>query len=706
MLRSLAFTLVCVLTTCSIALAQRQMENLSRGTVAVRQSDGVYVGWRLLGTDPDDIVFNVYRQDGDGEQIKITAEPLSGATNLVDRNAPKEGDLSYRIVPVVDEQELKSTAAVSVWEQNYLEFPIQPMADYRPGDASVADLDGDGQLDIVLHQASHGRDNGSAGVTGTPILDGYKFDGTHLWRIDLGKNIREGEHYTQFMVYDLDGDGRAELVCKTADGTVDGKGKVIGEADKDWRTLEEGSQRHGRILDGPEYLTVFDGLTGEALQTVDYIPSRNPINGWGGIGGNAGNDNYGNRCDRFLACVAYLDGHRPSVVMCRGVYGRIVMAAWDWRDGELSVRWVFDSGMSYPPYVNASPFSGMGGHSLSVADIDDDGKDEIVYQAMVVDDDGKGLYSTRLRHGDAMFVTDMYPNRDGMEVFTIQENENDTELFQTPGAAMRDARTGKVLWSHSPVIDVGSGMAADIDPQHLGFEAWGGPGGLRNSKGESIGRAPRETGWSIWWDGDPLRELLSPGRPDRPGTTQRVSSNFEARGLSESRRNIDQLRGIREDRDEQDVQARLSDSGTNQADQERALERYRSRFGPRPTQISKWNWETEEMDPLVKLAGVSFSRGPCIMGDLIGDWREELLLSAPDGKSLRLYTTTIPTDLRLPTLLHDPQYRLGLVWQNVVYNKPCYPSYYLGDGMGTPPRYKLKLVGKGEAIKLNSAVKN
>jgi rhamnogalacturonan endolyase len=443
------------------------------------------------------------------------------------------------------------------------------------------------------------------------------------------------------MVYDLDGDGRAEVACKTADGSIDGAGKAIGDPDKDWRTMREGSRLHGRILDGPEYLTIFDGLTGAALKTVDYIPTRYPIDGWGGIGGNAGNDNYGNRCDRFLACVAYLDGRRPSLVMCRGVYGRIVMAAWDWRSEELSVRWVFDTGMSYPPYENASPFSGMGGHSLSVADVDDDGKDEIVYQAMVVDDNGKGLYSTGLRHGDAMFVTDMYPDRPGMEIFTVQENEEHAEEFQTPGAAMRDARTGEILWSHSPAVDVGGGMVADIDPTHPGFEAWGGPGGLRNAKGESIGSAPRETGWTIWWDGDPLRELLSPGR------------SFGRRG---------------------------------------------GRFGRGggQTTIAKWNHQEKRADALAQLEGVSFSRGPCIMGDFLGDWREELLLASPEGDALRLYTTTIPTDRRMTTLLHDGQYRLGLAWQNVVYNKPCYPSFYVGDGMAAPPQPKIHIAADGD----------
>ena len=329
------------------------------------------------------------------------------------------------------------------------------------------------------------------------------------------------------------------------------------------------------------------GRTGAALKTVDYVPNRTPINGWGGIGGNGGNDDYGNRCDRFLACVAYLDGERPSVVMCRGVYGRTVLAAWDWRDGELTSRWVFDSGISYPPFENASPYSGMGGHSLSVADVDADGKDEIVYQAMVVDDDGTGLYSTGLRHGDSMHISDMYPDRPGLEVFTVHENEDDTVRFMTPGAAMRDARTGELLWSHSPGVDVGAGLAADIDPRHRGYEAWGGPGGLRDSNGKEIGPQPRATGFAIWWDGDLLRELVM------------------------------------------------------------------------RSSIYKWNWQEGREDLLFATDARGGSRGPNLMGDLLGDWREECLMTAPDGKSLRLYTTTIPTDHRIRTLMHDPQYRLA-----------------------------------------------
>ncbi|QDU56232.1 rhamnogalacturonan lyase [Aeoliella mucimassa] len=605
--------------------AQPTNEPLTRGVVAVRCAEGgVFVSWRVLPTEVEATKFNLFRRTSEQPWQQVNDQPLAGASCWVDESAPDAEGLEYQVRVEGASDNANDDPVAKVWSPGYLEIPIQPIDGYRPGDASLGDLDGDGEFEIVLHQVSRARDNGSAGVTGIPVLDAYKLDGTHLWRISLGKNIREGEHYTQFMVYDLDGDGCAEIACKTADGTIDGQGQVIGDADKDWRTLDEGSNRDGRILDGPEYFTIFAGPTGAELKTVDFVPGRDPINGWGGIGGNAGNDSYGNRCDRFLACVAYLDGTHPSVVMCRGVYGRIVMTAWDWRDDQLTQRWKFDTGSSYPPFRDASPYAGMGGHNLSVGDVDHDGKDEIVYQAMVVDDNGQGLYSSGLRHGDVMYLSDLDPTHPGQEVFTVQENEEQVERFMTPGAAFRDAATGEILWSHSPMIDVPSCMAADIDPRYVGFECWGGPGGLRTCQGVEIGRAPRNTSWTIWWDGDPLRELLTLGRAGR-------------RGL-------------------------------------------RRTYGDFPTQISKWDWNSEQEQPLQQLEGVSMSRGPCLVGDLLGDWREELLLVVPDGKSLRLYSTTIPTELRLPTLLADRQYRLGLVWQNVVYNRGCYPSYYLGAG--------------------------
>ena len=295
------------------------------------------------------------------------------------------------------------------------------------------------------------------------------------------------------------------------------------------------------------------------------------------------------------------------------------MAAWDFRNGELSRRWVFDSGISHPPFEDASPFSGMGGHSLGVADVDDDGRDEIVYQAMVVDDDGSGLYSTGRRHGDSMHVGDFDPERPGLELYLVTENEERTVRFQTPGAGMHCARTGELLWSHSPGVDISRGVVADVDPRHAGAEVWGGPGGMRNVKGEVIGPSPRRADWPVWWDGDLLRELVAGHRVFK----------------------WDAKRG-----EEKEIfHAASSHDGGKRGER--------------------------------RLARVT----PHLSADLFGDWREELVLGGPAGHSLRVFSTSEPTEHRLTCLMQDRQYRLSVVWQNVVYNKPPHVSYQLGHGM-------------------------
>ena len=602
------------------SLAQRQMERLDRGVVAVKQTNGaVFVGWRMLGTDPDAVGFNLYRTSGGSAAVKVNATEIMNATHLVDAAAPAGLPNAWSVRAVVDGREISEEGGsfrlqADAPARPYLSVPLQTPPGYTPNDGSVGDLDGDGQYDIVLHQAGRGRDNAQPGLTDPPILQGYKLDGTLLWTINLGRNIREGAHYTQFMVYDLDGDGRAEVVCKTADGTKDGLGKTIGDPAADWRDMNSTSRTFGKILKGPEYLTVFDGRTGAALATTNYVPSRGDLGGWGGRGGNGGNDSIGNRSDRFLACVAHLDGKRPSVVMCRGYYGRSVLAAWDWRDGKLTQRWVFDSTNA------ANAFSGQGAHAVSVADVDGDGRDDIVYHSMVVSADGKGLFSTDLRHGDALHVGDLDPEHPGLEVFGVHENEEATMKFGTPGTALYDARTGKILWSHGPGLDAGRGMSADIDPRHPGEEMWSGPAGLRTAKGESLARAPRSTNFGIWWDGDLLRELLD-------GTT-----------------------------------------------------------------IAKWDYEAGREVPL--LNGADFDcvsnngtkANPVLSADILGDWREEVVWRSRDGKELRIFTTTIPTEHRLRTLMHDPQYRLGVAWQNVGYNQPPHPGFFLGHGMKSPPK--------------------
>ena len=323
--------------------AQRQMENLGRGVVAVNQGDGkVFVSWRMLGTDPDDIAFNLYRKSGDAEPLKLNAQPISTVTFFQDDGVDLSRATAYFVRPVVAGKEETASRAFTLPAnapaQPYIEIPLTTPQDYRPNDASVGDLDGDGEYEIVLHQSGRGHDNAQRGPTDEPIFQAYKLDGTKLWEINLGRNIREGAHYTQFMVYDLDGDGRAEFACKTADGTVDGKGKVIGDASANHRNAG------GYILDGPEFLTIFDGPTGAELATVDYIPSRVPNNPapttqeigrvWG--------DGYGNRLDRFLACVAYLDGERPEpghvqgLLHSRGV-GGVELARWK-TDTRVDVR--------------------------------------------------------------------------------------------------------------------------------------------------------------------------------------------------------------------------------------------------------------------------------------------------------------------------------------------------------------------------------
>lgn len=587
---------------------RRQMEDLGRGVVAVNQGGGkVYVGWRLLGTDPEEIAFNLYRTTGTLESVKLNDRPLTHSTNFVDRGADASQPNSYFVKPLLQGQELAASAPFTLSAgapvRQYLSIELQTLKGHTPNDASVGDLDGDGRYEIVVKQEMRGRDNSQSGFTGQTKLEAYTLSSDFLWRIDLGPNIREGAHYTQFIVYDLDGDGRAEVACKTADGTVDGTGKVIGDVDA--RYVNES----GRILDGPEFFTIFDGRTGAALVTTKYLPPRGDVGGWGGVGGNGGNDRYGNRVDRFLACVAYLDGERPSVVMCRGYYGRSVLAAWDWREGKLTSRWVFDSAKP-----GLEKFSGQGNHSLSVADVDADGRDEIIYGAMVVDDDGTGLFSTDLRHGDALHVSDLDPTRPGLEVWGIHENENPVPGYENGfGAAMYCAATGRILWGKDPGRDVGRGVAADIDPNHLGAECWGGSGGLHNCKGEPIGRSPPSANFLCWWDGDLLRELLDGNRIDKYGGPRLLTAD-----------------------------GCVSNNGSKAT--------------------------------------------PALSADLFGDWREEVVWRTSDGKELRIYTTTIPTRHRFATLMHDPQYRLSVAWQNVGYNQPPHVGFYLGVGMTPPPR--------------------
>jgi len=590
--------------------AQRKMEFLDRGMVGIKTTDNsVFLSWRLLGTDDFDTAFAIYRKEGNGQQKKLNTSPLTKGTNFLDDDVDLNQDVTYILDMVAGGKETevaKLTLPKEQKVQQYLNIQLRTPEGYTPGDVSVGDLDGDGTYELIVHQTGVGHDNAHNGITSEPILQAYKLDGTFLWEINLGKNIREGAHYTQFMVYDLDSDGRAELVCKTADGTKDGLGNVIGNAQADWRDTVSNSPTVGRILKGPEYLTVFDGLTGKALSTVDYLPERGDLRSWG--------DTNANRSDRFLACVAYLDGVHPSVVMTRGYYERTALAAWDFKDKKLVSRWVFDSKFRKDPY------SGQGYHNLTVADVDQDGKDEIVFGSMVIDDHGKGLYSTGLGHGDALHVGDLDPERPGLEIFGIHELKGGRK---GTGVAMLDAKTGAILFKNAMDQDVPRGVAGNIDPDHKGAYLWWlGSRDMYDAKGNKVGPAPRSTNFLIWWDADLSRELLNSNYIEKykNGKTQRI---FTAMGAS-------------------------SINGTKST--------------------------------------------PNLSADIFGDWREELILRAEDNQSLRVYTSTIPTEHRLYTLMHDPQYRLSIAWQNVGYNQPPHTGYYLGVGMDRPVKPSIRLI--------------
>lgn len=639
-MRKISVIVVFVLLAAAVPGAQklRQMEKLSRGVVAINQGEGkVFISWRMFGTDSDKIAFNLYRET-DGKAVRLNDKPIADVTFFVDDKADLKKTNSYFVRTTAaggkeQETSAKFTLAANSEARQYLSVPLQTPSGYTPNDASVADLDGDGEYEIVLHQVGRGRDNSQAGFTTEPILQAYKLDGRLLWTINLGKNIREGAHYTQFIVYDLDGDGKAEIACKTADGTIDGKGKVIGDAKADWRAPEgtfvevdnpEGGGRKqnisGKILSGPEYLTVFDGMTGGEVFTTDFIPPRHPtkLNPTGNELNEIWGDGYGNRADRFLAAVAYLDGEHPSLIMSRGYYTRTVIAAWDFRNKKLTKRWVFDSDSS----EENRKFRGQGNHNLSIGDIDGDGKDEIIFGAMAVDDNGKGLYSTGFGHGDALHLSDLDPDRPGLEVFDIQER------FDDAGAHFRDARTGEILWK-KPSIKAGEdgegpgrGLSLDIDPRYRGFESWvfgAGVTGLFNAKGEKISdKTPRSCNFGVFWDGDLLSELL--------------------------------------------------DRNT----------------------ISKWNWKNETTDVIFTAEGVMSNNGtkatPALSADIFGDWREEVIWRSNDNRELRIYTTTIPTKYRFYTFMHDPQYRESIAWQNVAYNQPPHTSFFIGEGMKQPPK--------------------
>ena len=634
-----------------------QMEKLDRGLVALpnQSGGGKFVSWRYLGTDdPVRTTFNLKRN---GVVIK---EGLL-VTNYKDTGGSNSSE--YVVETVVDGKVVETSAPVKAWENAWLKLPLNRPAGgstksgaftYSPNDCSVGDVDGDGEYELfVKWDPSNSKDNSQDGYTGNVIIDCYKLNGTLLWRIDLGSNIRAGAHYTQFMVYDFDGDGKAEMMCKTAPGSKDAAGTYVNQATDDANIKKADNTKvwlssSGRMDGGHEYLTVFDGLTGKAVHTIAYNPNRNTKSELSEAQGTFNwavgkTDTHGyNRGDRYLAAVAYLDGPdgKASGIFCRGYYTYAYIWAVDFNGKKLIPRWLHRSDdnnkysvvkyneegvgttTNYTPKAATSgsgsrTMFGNGNHNLSVGDVDGDGCDEILWGSAALDNDGKMLYATGFGHGDAIHMGKMIPGREGMQVFQVHEEKG------TYAWDLHDAATGEILFKGGPAgVDNGRGMAAQLTSKS--GEWWFSSAEAREQRstvtGETASEKSASLNFRVYWDGTVQDALLDGNKIDKYDAAKNSFSRLVT----------------------------FSD------------------LGPSSTCNSTKNT-------------------PNLSADILGDWREEVVLyTVTDNEAyLGIYSTNIPTDYRIPTLMHDHTYRMGICWQNTAYNQPAHIGYNLVEATAT-----------------------
>jgi rhamnogalacturonan endolyase len=618
------------------------LEKLDRGLIALPATTGNYVSWRFLATDDEATTsFELLRN---GERLANDCY----ATNFTDPTGKRTD--KYQVVTIRDGIRTDTTQAVAPWANPYLRLTLQRPAkgenggNYEPNDCSVGDVDGDGQYEIfVKWNPSNAKDNSQGGVTDNVYIDCYRLSGERLWRIDLGRNIRAGAHYTQYMVYDFDGDGRAEMMCKTGPGSKDGKNGYVNQAatDPEIKSVPGTAlyrSNDGRITGGQEWLTVFDGLTGEALHTIFYNPNRDTTYGgeangsfnWDDRSGKSDYASYGNRGERFLAAVAHLDGpNQPaSGIFSRGYYTFAFIWAVDFDGHYLHQKWLSshrsrnsytlttysaDGSATSQTFTGCQPTSGggsgtmygNGNHNMSVADVNGDGRDEVVWGAAALASDGHLLYGTGFGHGDALHLSDLNPTRPGLEMFQVHEEKG------TYAWDIHDAATGEVLLKGGPAgIDNGRGIAGFFSDNVPGAIFWSGDKNARSAiSGEAISDKIGSNNFRIYWDGDLQEELLDGNKIDKwstSGTTRIVT---------------------------------FSDLG--------------------PSNTCNGSKNT-----------------PCLSADILGDWREEVILHNGSDQ-LAIYSTNIPTNYRVPTLMHDHTYRMGICWQNTAYNQPPHLGYYL-----------------------------
>lgn len=654
-----------------------QMEKLDRGVVAVPVSNGStsrLISWRLLGTDPRSTRFDVLRNG------TVIASDLK-TSNFLDKGG--NASSTYQVRVKVDGEVVETTTPVTPWTNVWMKLPLDRPAGgstesgsytYSPNDCSVGDVDGDGEYEIfVKWDPSNSKDNSQDGYTGNVIIDCYKLDGTKLWRIDLGRNIRAGAHYTQFQVYDYDGDGKAEMMCKTAPGSKDGEGNYVNQATDD-EAIKAGDNSKvwlsssGRMDGGHEYLTVFNGLTGKAVNTIAYNPNRNATSTLSEDQGTFNwavgkTDTHGyNRGDRYLAATAYLDGpeRNPSAIFCRGYYTYAFIWAVDFDGQKLHPRWLSShrNGTSYTvttyksdgsatskSYSGCSPTSGSGSgtmfqngnHNMSVADVDGDGNDDIIWGSAALKHDGTLRYGTGFGHGDAIHMGSMIPGREGLQVYEVHEEKGYYSWD------VHDAATGEILLkggNHG--VDNGRGMAAQLSASTK--EWWF--SSADQIKDDSKTTDVNELEVYINTYGEPLN-----GRHQRSVTSGEIASTATSY-----------------------VNFRMYWDGTAQ---DALLD---------GNILDKYNDSSKSFGRLVtfyNLGPGSTCNGskntPNLSADIFGDWREELVLySVSDAETyLGIYSTNIETKYYVPTLMHDHTYRMGICWQNTAYNQPPHLGYNL-----------------------------